>query len=236
MVTSPSLALGQSALPELLDNLNQLLLILISSTYYLDCLSILFLLRFVGQNQIRTGGIRVVLTATVVSIATHALRDIPQPAPREFWNHGGALVDFVGERPTTRFKLLAMDGLVLVLQLLYLTLWYKEAAQHKKTPTEPTQDIEAEEAGVTRVAHSAVETEEGIEMQSLLPGQSQDALDNEQESTILVRRSDLKEVFINTSSRTATDDAGAAVSRFLERLNAIRARRAAQQAQTNIPT
>jgi len=222
----------------LIHDLNNLILITISAVYYFDCFSVLFLLRFLSQNQSTIGGVRVVLTSNLVCILTHVFHTLPQPAPREFWNHGGALVDFVGEKPTSRAKLIIFDLLIVVLQLLHLALYYKkptlDGSTSAKTP-KPTQDLEAEEEGISRADHPAqVETEEGIEMQSLLPqGNEQGAREGQNsqadQTTIILRKADFKEVFINTARNTDSQESAAAVRRFVDRFNAVRARRAALQ-------
>ena len=222
----------------IVHDLNNLILITISAVYYFDCFSILFLLRFLSQSQSTSGGIRVVLSSNLVCILTHIFHTLPQPAPREFWNHGGALVDFVGEKPASRTKLMVMDFLIVALQLLYLALHYKkptlDGPASKKGPA-PAQDLEAEEAGISRVnPPTQVETEEGIEMQSLLPQDAEqtteDAEDSQADkSTIVLRKTDFKEVFVNTARNTDSSESAAAVRRFIDRFNAVRARRAALQ-------
>lgn len=224
----------------LVNDLNTLILVFIAAVYYLDCFSLLFLLRFLGQNQSTVAGIRVVVTSNLICILTHLFHSISQPEPREIWNHGGALVDFVGEKPPSRFKLLVYDVLIVSLQILHLALYYKQLSLEGKKesgiPAPVLQDLEAEEAGVSRADPPAnIETEEGIEMQSLLPEGSNDpgkdhAEADQDDSMITLRRQDFKDVFLNTAVNAQSDDSAAAVRRFLDRVNTVRARRAAQEA------
>lgn len=216
----------------LIHDLNNLILVIISAVYYFDCFSILFLLRFLSQNQSTAGGIRVVLTSNLVCILTHVFHSLPQPAPREFWNHGGALVDFVGEKPTSRAKLIILDILIIWLQILHLALYYKKAMMDGTTKAKapvPSQDLEAEEAGISRAnIPTQVEAEEGIEMQSLLlPDGEQGESEQADNTTIVLRKSDFKEVFINSARSTDSEESAVAVRRFIDRFNAVRARRAA---------
>lgn len=230
----------------LVNDLNTLILVFIAAVYYLDCFSLLFLVRFLGQNQSTTAGIRIVVTSNVICILTHIFHSITQPEPREIWNHGGALVDFVGEKPPSRFKLLLYDILIVTLQILHLALYYKKLSLEGKKdsgiPAPVLQDLEAEEAGVSRADPPApIETEEGIEMQSLLPEGSYEPGNNEingasSDTAILLRKQDFKDVFLNTAVNTQSDDSAAAVRRFLDRVNTVRARRAAQEARATTTT
>lgn len=141
----------------------------------------------------------------------------------------------MGEKPTGRVKLLLLDFVVLGLQVLFLTLHHKKLRLDAPTPA---QDIEAEEAGVSRANPS--ETEEGIEMQSLLPDGSEESRDSAstqtpEDNTILLRRADFKQAFVGPALPTgATPGTGStSTSRlqlFFQRLEAIRARREAQEA------
>lgn len=221
----------------LIDDLNNLILITISAVYYFDCFSVLFLLRFLSQNQSITGGVRIVLTSNLICILTHVFHTLPQPAPREFWNHGGALVDFVGEKPTSRAKLIIFDLFIVALQLFHLALYYKIPTVDGSTAKTPpaAQDLEAEEAGISRADPLAqVETEDGIEMQSLLPSDNEQGAREGQNlqsdrTTIVLRKADFKEVFINTTRNADSEESAVAMRRFIDRFNAVRARRAALQ-------
>lgn len=223
----------------LVNDLNTLILVFIAAVYYLDCFSLLFLLRFLGQNQSTTAGIRIVVTSNLICILTHLFHSITQPEPREIWNHGGALVDFVGEKPPSRFKLLVYDVLIVSLQILHLALYYKKLSLEGKKdsgiPAPVLQDLEAEEAGVSRAdPPERFDTEEGIDMQNLLPEGSNEpgnsSTDSAQDdTTIAIRKQDFKDVFLNTAVNAQSDDSAAAVRRFLDRVNTVRARRAAQE-------
>lgn len=239
-------SLPQDILAGLISELHNLILVLIAAVYYFDCFSLLFLLRFLGQNQLTTAGIRIVATTNIICILTHIFHSITQPEPREVWNHGGVLVDFVGEKPASRFKLLFYDFLIVSLQILQLALFYKkitiDGTRERETPA-PIQDLEAEEAGISRADPPAsIETEEGIEMQSLLPEGSNDPGNRDakapvNDTTIILRKKDFKEVFLNTAANAQTEESSAvAVRRFIDRVNTIRARRAEVEARAAADT
>lgn len=218
---------------KLVLDLHTLILIFITAVYYLDCFAILFLLRFFGQNQLKEGGIRLLLTVNILCIATHVLHSLPQPEPREFWNHGGALVDFVGEKPSSKTRVLGLDCMIVGLQLLYLALYYKRSSVDDSkmvAAAQRGQDLDAEEAGVLRAnATSAVESDEGIELQPMLgtglaDETSQVKSRDEADRTILLRKKDWTGILVGNSSATETDENSAALRGFVSRLSAMRAR------------
>ena len=231
----------KDVLAALVDDLHNLILVLIAAVLYYDTFSLLFFLRFFSQNQSTNNGVRIVLFSASVNILTHLFHDLTRPEKREIWNHGGLLVDFVGERPASRTKLICCDFLILGLQILYLALHYKRASIDTsisaKAPP-PAQDLDAEEAGISRADPPATdESEEGIEMQSLLPRasteQAREGLSSQaqplEDMLIVLRKQDFKEVFLSTTHSTGSDTSSAQVQGFWERFNAIRARRAALQ-------
>lgn len=139
-------------------------------------------------------------------------------------------MDFVGEKPTNRTKLLAMDVLVLVLQLIYLALFYKKDALEGSGKAEtPAQDLESEEAGVSRAAESDLEgdLEQGVEMQDLLPDGSGRAqvMSREGDDVVVLRRQDFRRIFYAPPAPGPTEEQRNAMRRLLQRL-AERARRA----------
>ncbi|KAK5088020.1 hypothetical protein LTS08_004918 [Lithohypha guttulata] len=222
-------------------DLHTAILVLISAVYYLDNFSLLYLLRFFGQNQSTSAGIRVVLFSSIACIATHIFHDLTKPAAREIWNHGGLLVDLIGETPPARYKLLLLDFLILALQILHLALHYKTlSSTNEASASTAAQDLEAEEAGISRARPSlAIETEDGIEMQSLLQRNSVDSTRDRlapsqahTETTVIVlRKKDFKEVFVTSAHHVGAEGADARVQGFWDRFQAIRARRAAQLAE-----
>lgn len=236
-VTLHAKSTPKDTLTSLTHDLHTLILITISAVYCLDCFSLLYLLRFFSQTQANTVGIRVVLTANITCILTHIFHSLPQPERHAFWNHGGLLVDFVGEKPASRFKLLLLDFLIFALQVLYLSLYYKKISL--TSTAQPAQDLDAEEAGISRTDAPEAETEEGIEMTSLLPDGSEErtaATRVQDECTIILRKPDLKLVFwgpvIPAEAGAATGQGAAGrVQLFFQRLEAIRARRQAQETQ-----
>jgi hypothetical protein len=85
------------------------------------------------------------------------------------------IVDFVGEPgPISKFKLILLDLVVLGLQLLMLVVGNERQrpAEHTRERAQSqTPDLEAAEEGRAG-SRALVETEDGVEMQSLLPRSS----------------------------------------------------------------
>lgn len=230
---------AKDVLNGLINDLHNLILITISAVYYFDCFSLLYLLRFSSQNQSRTVGVRIVIVANAVCILTHLLHTLPKPTLQDKWNHGGMLVDFVGEKPTSRFKLLLFDFLILGLQILHLALFYKKptVGDANERTSSSVQDLDAEEAGISRAnPPTTVETDEGIEMQSLLQPQNRDderegsSTQDLEDTIIVLRKPDFKEVFLNTTRNADSEESASRLAQVFQRLNAIRARRAALEA------
>jgi hypothetical protein len=107
--------------------------------------------------------------------------------------HGGIIIDFIGQKPpSSKVQLLAMDVLVAFLQCFMLAVHVEGerlkaviAAPATSTMTEaataatnPGQDIDAEERGLTRDAGM---TAEDIEMQTLRPSTTEEVSHNEEE-------------------------------------------------------
>ena len=57
--------------------------------------------------------------------AVHLFGDLPRPGPLAHgYNHGGLFIDFVGQRPISRLRLVSLDVLLLVLQAVLVELVY----------------------------------------------------------------------------------------------------------------
>ncbi|KAJ9641156.1 uncharacterized protein PV06_01015 [Exophiala oligosperma] len=164
-------------LRSLLRTLDAIIFIQIGITYLSDNLTLLLILRAISQVvhvQYRPTGLQLApaLFVSAVCFVSHL-----------FWTrsgvkhtHGGLIIDFVGELPPSKLRLLLLDVVVLVMQLLMLVVGYQKqlALGHAQPQPDasPRQDIEAEEEG--RLTSSVRESqadgeEEGIELQSLLP-------------------------------------------------------------------
>jgi hypothetical protein len=116
-----------------------------------------------------------ILGSNVICMLFHALGSRPSAgeASRGYL-HGGAIMDFIGVKgPTSKFHLLLMDALILMLQLVMLSLNIKNRALKKRlgahdrsiagprastgnAEQEPTsiEDLDAEERGVRRRSSS----------------------------------------------------------------------------------
>lgn len=224
---TPSLSIPATPkhhLDRLIGDLSTLILIIICATYYLDTFSVLLALRFVSHTSATTAGIRSIVTTTVITLATHLYHDLTVPEGSEQRNHGGILVDFVGEKPTSRLRLLSLDVLVLVLQLLYLTLHYKRLTLSGAIQTEraQSQDLDAEEAGISRTNQTSAVPgdEEGVEMDRLLPDGSRKRHEKglESDGTVVLDKNDFKMLFFAPPAAGPTEQQRTAARYAVERL------------------
>lgn len=216
--------------------IHPLILFCIGATYYKDTLSLLLLIRSLSQVNIASSGIRIVLTATLISVATHSLQTLPEPINNSQWLHGGMLVDFVGEKKSTRSGLIFSDVFIFALQWLYLILLHKKSSDTEATEVRqtPAQTIEAEEAGIHEGQPEdggRADDGEGIEMQNLLRPEEREQENRTeqvqvQETIINIRKADILDVFRRSTSVATSPESGDAFRRFVSRLNAVRARRA----------
>lgn len=182
-------------LEDLLRSLDALIYIELSALYYLDCAFGLLLLRILLQLFFLTArppglpdpptraALGVVVGSNLLCILLHLLNARPEAfEATRFYLHGSILIDFVGQLgPTSKWRLLGMDMLVLALQVMMLGIGIeKRRAQNAgKQPPGSTQDLDAEEAGLIRaetIGNEGHESDEGIEMQELL---AEDSRDNE---------------------------------------------------------
>ena len=86
-----------------------------------------------------------VFLSCLVVVLLHVFSDAPSAGEAvRFYLHGGLLIDFVGERgPISKTRLVLMDGLVLVLQLVQMAVHGEQVRSKKflqRTPT-PEQDL-----------------------------------------------------------------------------------------------
>lgn len=165
----------------LLRTLDALIFLQLGVTYLCDNLTFLLLLRAVSQVlhvQYRPPGatqLSPVIFANVVCFMTHLLQH--KTSTKRL--HGGLIIDFVGELGASKWKLLFLDLVVLGLQLLMLVAGYEKqvASDDAQIQDESQpQDLESEEAGRlrSRAQEQGAETDEGIELQTLLPERSGD--------------------------------------------------------------
>jgi Fungal domain of unknown function (DUF1746) len=174
-------------LADLLESLDALIYIELSVLYYLDCAFGLLILRTLVQLfllKARPGpstspptrsALGAVLGSNILCIILHQVNARPEAGEAtRFYMHGSILIDFVGQPgPTSKWSLFAMDVLVFVLQFVMLGLGIekRKVQNSEKDVLGTTQDLEAEEAGITRdegLRDEVHESDEGIEMQELL--------------------------------------------------------------------
>lgn len=227
-------------LKELLETLHIAIIVTISAIFYFDTFSLIYVFRLFAQTNLQTNGVRLAFFSALIAIATHLFHSVTKPEGfYEKYNYGGLLVDFVGEKPTSRLKLVTLDFMVLALQVLYLALHYKQATLNTKELSEsaPTQDLDAEEAGISRAQQAvSIETEESIEMQNLLgtDGPVESAEDEHklqplEERIIVLTKEDFRRVFTTTVHTAAATSSDGRVLSFWERFERLRAARRAAQ-------
>ncbi len=183
---------------ELVDQLLQTLDVLtfaqLSAAYLLDTLTFLLMIRTLVQIFIcsprinpglpdlhpQRGHLSLIVGISLIAVLLHLFRDRPEAGEAtRFYQHGGLLVDFVGQlTPISKWRLVFSDLTLLLLQVVMLTANIKRQNIKNPTPAGATaQDHNAEERGATVAGDyfAATENEEGdIEMHSLLAEPSED--------------------------------------------------------------
>ncbi|KIX02889.1 uncharacterized protein Z518_08832 [Rhinocladiella mackenziei CBS 650.93] len=157
----------------LLRSLDALIFLQLGISYLCDNLTFLLLLRAVSQVlhvQYRPPSsiqLPPVIFANFLCFGTHLLQH--KSSTKRL--HGGLIVDFVGELGTTKWRLVFLDVVICGLQLLMLVVGNEKQillgdiiSQEESQPP----DLEAGRAR-SRARERPRETEEGIELQSLLP-------------------------------------------------------------------
>ncbi|OCT48831.1 hypothetical protein CLCR_05107 [Cladophialophora carrionii] len=165
-------------LDPLLHALDELIYLSFAALYMCDNLSLLLILRLANQIvhvRAPVSQLPPTILVSVVCVVTHLL----QSRPGDKRLYGGILIDFVGELAPSTTRLLLLDILVFALQLVMLAAGYekqKASGEAQTLETPQPQDLESEEAGRlrSRAQDDGAETDEGIEMQSLLPDGSEE--------------------------------------------------------------
>lgn len=174
-------------LDHLLRDLDALVYLELLTLYYLDCSFFWFLVRSLLHTTLLTPVRDIVeqalqrnkehqpylisiLALFLINFSLHAI--CRQPAAGEEtrgYLHGGLMIDFIGQQgPTSKWKLLALDVMVLVLQMVMVSVTTKKRALKKRlaslvsgeatatetTAANPNQDVDAEEQGVLRRSDS----------------------------------------------------------------------------------
>jgi Fungal domain of unknown function (DUF1746) len=174
-------------LEDLLRSLDSLIYVQLACLYYLDNTIGLLILRSIAQVFFLTArpagipeppvrsALGAIVGANILCIILHLVNPNPEAGEATgFYLHGSILIDFVGQLgPTSKWRLLGMDLLVLALQIVMLGLVIEKRriANAGKQTTGSVQTLDAEEAGILRsedTRHEQHESEEGIEMQQLL--------------------------------------------------------------------
>ncbi|GAB0132177.1 hypothetical protein EsDP_00000621 [Epichloe bromicola] len=205
---NPGLVKKLSFVTHLLKTLDLLVFAELSGLYYMECSMFRFLLRAVGQYMYLTpkdetfpflmpaGRVHVLLVVipNLVCMFLHLFTSIPRgPDFHRGYQHGGLIIDFVGQRPATypMYYLLA-DFVILLIQCLMLTVHTQreqlrvllktfrpilpELSDEMEAAVRSAQDLDAEERGVSLHAQhvpasatnaAAVDESGGIEMRDL---------------------------------------------------------------------
>ncbi|KAG6085886.1 hypothetical protein E4U33_000827 [Claviceps sp. LM78 group G4] len=135
---NPGLVKKLSYVTHLLKSLDLLVFAELSGLYYMECSMFRFLLRAVGQYMYLTpkdesfpflmpaGRVHVLLVVVpnLICMLLHLFTSLPRgPDFHRGYQHGGLIIDFVGQRPATyRIYYLLADLAILVLQCLMLTV------------------------------------------------------------------------------------------------------------------
>jgi len=246
LVPERSLRAQNDPLGSLLRTLDAVIFLQIGIAYLSDNLTFLLILRAASQVvhvQYRppatTQQLTPILFVNVICYISHLLADRSGTK----YIHGGLIIDFVGELAASRWKLLLQDSILAALQVLMLVVGYQKQLLSVETQPQadvPQQDLEAEEEGRrrSRDQEPQAETEQGIELQSLLPEGSDEAhsaptksgkmSDPDDDLIVLDMRKGLKALFrrpIPTTSPTVEDPTvRAGLANVLARVAAARAR------------
>lgn len=182
-------------LENLLASLDSLIFIHLSALYYLDCTFAFLLLRTLAQlillsarppgipHPASLSALIIIIGTNTLCILLHLINASPEAGEStRFYLHGSVLIDFVGQLgPTSKWRLVYMDVLVLALQVVMLGVGIEKRRifQNPETKEAKTrvgrmgQDLEAEEEGTRRSpamdnGYQGNEATDGIEMQNLL--------------------------------------------------------------------
>jgi len=240
-----------ATLQSLLRLLDAVIFLQLGALYLQDNLTLFLLLRAVSQALHNPPALQLppVIFINVLCFATHLLSTRPEAkgwASRGYL-HGGLIIDFVGEAgPVSKWRLVSMDLLIFGLQLVVLVLGNEKlkaegdpsAQESHESPD--NQDLEAAEEGrATSSARPPTETEDGIELQRLLPegsghGDSHENkpanIDLEEDIIELDMRRGLKTLLIRSRTEAATSTSAntppgsAGIADILSRIAAARAR------------
>ncbi|KAI5247163.1 DUF1746-domain-containing protein [Aureobasidium subglaciale] len=166
-------------LQDLVRNIDLLIYAQLSAVYYMDCSFTRFLIRAVIQFMFLTPKpaflpepphprpyLGAIFGSNLLIILLHILLARPEAgeATRGYL-HGGLAMDFVGQKgPTSKFHLVLLDILILLMQLVHLaatTTRQRVKQQTSTTTTPPTavQNHDFEERGQHRSDHQPVDQE-----------------------------------------------------------------------------
>ncbi|EFY88647.1 hypothetical protein MAC_05265 [Metarhizium acridum CQMa 102] len=177
---NPGLAKKLSFVTHLLKTLDLLAFAELSGLYYMECSMFRFLLRAIGQYMYLTPKdeafpflmpasrvhVLLVVVPNFICIFLHLFTSLPRgPDFHRGYQHGGLVIDFVGQRPPTyRLYYLLADFAILAIQCLMLTVHTQreqlrvmlrtfrpilpEIAEDLEAAVRSLQDLDAEERGV----------------------------------------------------------------------------------------
>ncbi|KAK5467728.1 hypothetical protein LTS15_000701 [Exophiala xenobiotica] len=236
-VPDRSLRAQNDPLGSILRTLDAIIFLQIGIAYLSDNLTFLLVLRAVSQVvhvQYRPPGTNLQLTpvlfVNVICYISHLLSDRSGTK----YIHGGLIIDFVGELPSSRWKLLLQDSILAALQLLMVVVGYQKQLLSGETQLQadaPQQDLEAEEEGRrrSRDQEPQAETEQGgSEEAHSAPTKSGEMSDPDDDLVVLDIRKGLKALLrrpIPTTSPTVEDPTvRAGLANVLARVAAARAR------------
>ncbi|KAM4059626.1 hypothetical protein HRG_002744 [Hirsutella rhossiliensis] len=199
---NPGLAKKLGFITHLLKTLDLVIFAELSALYYMECSLFRFVVRSAGQYMYLTPKdesfpflmpatrvhVLLVLIPNIICMASHLFGSLPVgPDFHRGYQHGGLIIDFIGQRPPTwRLYYFLADVVILVVQCFMLTVHtereHLRAALKTFRPVFPvvedttarsTEDLDAEERGVLRNGSEVVHDEtDGIDLHPL--GQPRD--------------------------------------------------------------
>ncbi|KAH7163305.1 hypothetical protein B0J13DRAFT_634551 [Dactylonectria estremocensis] len=232
---NPGLARKLEFVTHLLKSLDTLVFVELSALYYMECSMFRFVLRSVGQYMYLTPKddsfpfvmpatrmhVMLVVIPNVLCMLLHLFCSLPVgPDYHRGYMHGGLVIDFVGQKPSTsRLYYILVDVAILLVQCLMLTVHTERerlrvmlktfrplasnlAQQAMSIPS--IEDLDAEERGVSREMSGVISMDEtnDIELQPLRrASDAGDGNDQNGESESLSREDSMEE-----SSRSHLSD------------------------------
>ncbi|KAF3919491.1 hypothetical protein ABW20_dc0100550 [Dactylellina cionopaga] len=121
------------------------------------------------QRSQKRSAVVSIFGSTLICFLFHLFSEPPSPSETTGgYLHGGMVIDFVGqEGPISRLRLIYLDLLILILQLIMLTVKVsKQELLENSSPTRtiPAQDLDSKERGVNAAVEADVDDDNNSEL------------------------------------------------------------------------